>query len=70
MRSRASFLVHFTHDSLPFQKFMDKMTNACFQDHASTRLPGRTEDPLQKWIDDKPLKKKLNWQILKMIEDL
>ena len=26
---------------------MDKMTNACFQDHASTRLSRRKEEPLQ-----------------------
>ncbi len=26
---------------------MDKMTNACFQDHPSTRLSRRKEEPLQ-----------------------
>ncbi len=34
----------FNHDSLPFEKIMDKMTNACFQDHASTRLSRRKEE--------------------------
>ena len=38
----------FNHDSLPFEKIMDKMTNACFQDHVSTRLSRRKEEPLQK----------------------
>ncbi len=32
---------------------MDKMTNACFQDHASTRLSRKIEEPLQKRIDNK-----------------
>jgi len=36
----------FNHDSLPFQKIMDKMTNVCFQDHASMRLSRRKEEPL------------------------
>ncbi len=31
---------------------MDKMTNACFQDHASTRLSRRIEEPVQKQIDE------------------
>ena len=34
----------FNHDSLPFEKIMDKMTNACFQDHASIRLYKRKEN--------------------------
>ena len=29
---------------------MDKMTNACFQDHASTRLSRRKEEPLPKRV--------------------
>ena len=37
----------FNNDSLPFEKIMDKMTNACFQDHASTRLSRRKEEPLR-----------------------
>ncbi len=36
---------------------MDKMTNACFQDHASTRLSRRKEEPLQEQVDDKPTQK-------------
>jgi hypothetical protein len=47
----------FSHDSLLFQKAMDKMTNACFQDHASTRLSRRIDEPLQKWVDDIPTQK-------------
>ena len=37
----------FNDDSLPFEKIMDKMTNVCFQDHASTRLSRRKKEPLQ-----------------------
>ncbi len=33
------------------------MTNACFQDHASTRLSRRKEEPLQEQVDDKPTQK-------------
>ncbi len=40
----------FNHDSLPFEKIMDKLTNACFQDHASTRLSRRIDEPLQNQI--------------------
>ncbi len=40
----------FNHDSLSFEKIMDKITNACFQDHASTRLSRRKEEPLQKHV--------------------
>ncbi len=35
----------FIHDSFLSQKIMDKMTNACFQDHASTRLSRRIKEP-------------------------
>ncbi len=40
----------FNHDSLPFENIIDKMTNACFQDHVLTRLYKRIEDPLQNWV--------------------
>ena len=33
---------------------MDKMTNVCFQDHASTRLSRRIEEPFEMRVDDKP----------------
>ena len=44
----------FIHYSLPFQQIMDKMTNACFQDQASTRLSREIEEPVQKQIDEEP----------------
>ncbi len=33
------------------------MTNVCFQDHVSTRLSRRIEEPLHKQVDDKPTQK-------------